>query len=196
MNPFSDFSISRSNSNIVFLDDDELKGLCREYNCKNYEEKHKTTFQCFLYMCFSSQHIGDARKMKIEQFNDDNFTYYRMKTKNKKPELITVPISAPLRKIVNELTDGRDKGPLFRNMPAEQTMNKYLKVIASNAGIKKEISHKTGRHTFATIFLEHNPNIKKLQEILGHSDSKTTMMYVHAMEKYKTAGVACFNNFM
>ena len=53
------------------------------------------TLQLFLFMCFGSQHVGDARRMQLEQFNDTNFTYYRMKLKNRKPEPVTVPMSAP-----------------------------------------------------------------------------------------------------
>jgi len=196
INPFAEISVNRCKTNIVFLTDDELKKLCDEYNSKNYEEKHKTTFQCFLFMCFGSQHIGDARAMKIEQFGPESFTYFRKKTRNRKPEPVTVPISTSLRKLVNELCDGREKGYLLQKLPAEQTMNEYLKTIADNAGISKKISHKTGRHTFATIYLQNNPNLKLLQEILGHSDMKTTMMYVHAMEKYASSGIDCFNKFL
>lgn len=194
--PFSELSINRNAANIVFLDDEELKTLCHLYINGKYEEKHKSTLQFFLFMCFGSQHVGDAKMMKIEQFGERTFTYYRIKNRNSKPAPVEVPISATLRKIIDDIADGREKGYLFESLPEEQTMNRYLKVIARHAGIEKDISHRTGRHTFATIYLENNPNIRNLQEILGHSDSKTTMMYVHAMEKYKNDGVKCFDKFL
>lgn len=196
VNPFQDFSAGRETPNIVFLDDDELTLLCNIYNLKDYAEKHKSTLQFFLFMCFGSQHVGDARKVKIEQFTETSFTYYRQKMRNRKPEPVIVPISGALRKIIDDVKSGRENGMLFRKLPADQTMNRYLKEIAGNAGINKNINHKTGRHTFATIFLENNPNIKKLQEILGHSDMKTTMVYVHAMEKYKNEGIKCFDKYL
>lgn len=196
INPFQDFSAGRETPKIVFLDDDELTLLCDIYNRKDYADKHKSTLQLFLFMCFGSQHVGDAKNMKIEQFSETSFTYYRQKMRNRKPEPVTVPISGALRKIIDDVKGGREKGMLFRKLPADQTMNRYLKDIAGSAGIGKNVNHKTGRHTFATIFLENNPNIKKLQEILGHSDIKTTMVYVHAMEKYKNSGIKCFDKFM
>ena len=154
-----------------------------------------STLQIFLFMCFGSQHIGDARAMKLEQFSNVSFTYFRMKTKERKPELVTVPLSAPVRIIVSDIVGNRKKGLIFENLPADQTMNEYLKAIAKHVGINKDISHKTGRHTFATIFLENNPNIRTLQSILGHSDIKTTMKYVHALKKAKQRGISCFDKF-
>lgn len=195
--PFENMHISRSASNVIFLDDKELKTLCKFYERGNYDtDKYRKTLQLFLYMCFGSQHIGDALSMKIEQFGEKSYVYYRKKNRNSKPEPVEVPISRSLRIMIDEIAEGRTKGKLFVNMPEEQTMNEYLKFIAAEAGIFKNISHKTGRHTFATIYLQNNPNIRNLQSILGHSDSKTTMMYVHAMEKYKSAGVDCFNSFL
>lgn len=196
INPFDEFPLGRGTPDIVFLDDDELMKMCNTYNNKEYAPKHKTTLQLFLYMCFGSQHVGDAKKMSIEQFGEKSFTYFRIKNRNSKPIPVEVPISEPLRMIVEELAAGREKGKLFGKLPADQTMNRYLKDIASNMGIDKKINHKTGRHTFATIFLENNPNIRNLQDILGHSDMKTTMVYVHAMEKYKNEGIKCFNKFL
>lgn len=195
-NPFSGLKIPHERTEIVYLEEDELMKLYQLYRNYDLDPKYFPALQIFLFMCFGSQHIGDARAMKLEQFSNVSFTYYRMKTKDRKPELVTVPLSAPLRIILSDLVQDRKKGYIFENLPADQTMNEYLKEIAAHVGIKKEISHKTGRHTFATIFLENNPNIRTLQSILGHSDVKTTMMYVHALKKAKQRGISCFDKFL
>ncbi len=196
LNPFDEVSLSKEKSDIVFLDDDELMKLCNFYYSGNYKPKHKSTLQLFLFMCFGSQHVGDAKKMRIEQFGENSFVYFRIKNRNSRPIKVEVPISKPLRRLVDEVSAGREKGLLFRQLPADQTMNRYLKDIATEVGIEKEIKNKSGRHTFATIYLENNPNIRTLQDILGHSEMKTTMVYVHAMEKYKNEGIKCFDKFL
>ena len=195
-NPFSEFSVKQSKPNIAFLDEAELKLMHQKYREGNFDKKYIKTFQLFMYMCFGSQHVGDAKAMKIEQFTDVTYSYYRMKLIGVKPQLVTVPISKPLRSIIADIAGTRKKGFLFEKLPADQTMNLYLKDIAGFCGISKKITHKTGRHTFATIFLEYNPNPKTLQDILGHSDIKQTMIYVHALERTKQRGIECFDKFM
>jgi integrase len=142
------------------------------------------------------QHVGDAREMRLEQFNNVSFTYYRKKLINSKPEPVTVPLCIPLRVIVSELSGEQTSGRIWHDLPADQTMNYYLKEIAEHAGIDKKITLKTGRHTFATIFLENNPNPKVLQTLLGHSDIKQTMNYVHALERTKQRGIECFDKLI
>lgn len=195
-NPFAEFKVKQSKSHIVFLEEEELKALWKKYQNFDMDEKYRCTYQLFLFMCFGSQHVGDAKSMKLEQFTANTFSYYRMKLQGVKPQLITVPVSEALRKIVFDIVGNRKKGLIFENLPADQTMNEYLKDIADYAGIKKKITHKTGRHTFATIFLEYNPNPKTLQEILGHSTITQTMNYVHALAKTKQRGIACFDKLI
>lgn len=195
-NPFADFSVKQSKSNIVFLEEDELKALWKNYQNFDMDEKYLSTYQIFLFMCFGSQHVGDAKAMKLEQFTEKTFSYYRMKLQGVKPQLVTVPISETLRKIVHDIVGNRKKGLIFEDLPADQTMNEYLKNIAEHVGIKKKITLKTGRHTFATIFLEYNPNPKTLQEILGHSTITQTMNYVHALARTKQRGIGCFDKLL
>ena len=194
-NPFPDFRVKQSTPNIVFLEESELKTMYKKYKEGNIDKKYISTFQLFLFMCFGSQHVGDAKSMTIEQFTNVSFSYYRMKLIGVKPQLVTVPISVPLRKILADIIGKRKNGPIFENLPADQTMNEYLKEIATYCGITKKITHKTGRHTFATIFLEYNPNPKTLQDILGHSSINQTMTYVHALARTKQRGIQCFDKF-
>lgn len=196
MNPFADFRVKQSKSSIVFLEEQELKALWKKYQNFDIDEKYRSTLQLFLFMCFGSQHVGDAKGMKLEQFTENTFSYYRMKLQGIKPQLVTVPISSALRLILADIVGTRKKGYIFENLPADQTMNEYLKEIAEYAGIKKKITNKTGRHTFATIFLEYNPNPKTLQDIMGHSTITQTMNYVHALSKTKQRGIECFDRFI
>ena len=59
------------------------------------------------------------------------------------------------------------------------TVFHIVKVLAENAGITKEISPHTFRHSFATHLLEGGANLRAIQEMLGHESIATTEIYKH-----------------
>ncbi len=94
-----------------------------------------------------------------------------------------VALSEYLKKIRPQLLEDPENKALFVNMSGERMSRqgfwKLIKHYQETAGIKKEITPQTLRHSFAAHLLENGADLKSIQEMLGHADISSTQIYTH-----------------
>ncbi len=84
-----------------------------------------------------------------------------------------------------ELKNGacESQAPFFTNRLhrglSTQSVRQMIRHIVTAAGIEKHVTPHTFRHTFATLLLEEDVDVRYIQSLLGHSSIATTQIYTH-----------------
>jgi integrase/recombinase XerD len=162
------------------LTETEVKILHNYFIKADTPTKHKNVLRYFLFSCYTGLRISDIKVLTWQNIGADMLIYKPVKTKSKNEE-VQVPLLKSDLEYLPAYTS--DKALVFTTY-AEPVINRYLKEIANAEGvkIKKNITYHTSRHTFASMMAEGG-DVIALQRMMGHSDVKTSMGYVHTNTK-------------
>lgn len=179
--PFEDIRIGRGASDRVYCEEEELEKLWNLYNNWIYpmQAHQKKILRHFLFMCFTGLRISDFKAAEFDDIINGLLCFRPIKTRSMKKQKVKVPLNEYALKLISD--EGRKTGLIFEPY-SEQLMNVNLKDIAKMAGINKPLTNHSGRHTFATLFLQKTHDVATLQKLLGHSRIEETMIYVHITE--------------
>jgi integrase/recombinase XerD len=93
-------------------------------------------------------------------------------------------------KPINYLFEGQVRGEMYD----ERSLQQVLKNAVEKAGIKKPVTLHWLRHSYATHLLENGTDLRYIQELLGHSSSRTTEIYTHVSNHNIQRIVSPFDN--
>ncbi len=162
----------------IVLSTDEVKLIFNSVS----NLKHKTLLS-LLYS--AGLRIGEAINLKVTDIDSKRMLIHVKQAKGKKDRytLLSLAFVKLLRlyyiayKPTKYLFEGQNREK-YSNASAQ----KILKTAVFKAGIKKRVTLHSLRHSFATHLLEKGTDIRYIQELLGHSSPKTTMIYTHVTE--------------
>jgi site-specific recombinase XerD len=127
--------------------------------------------------------VSEAANLKIANIESDRMLIRVNQGKGKKDRftLLSSMLVPELRdyyltyRPISWLFPGKDASKPI----SKETIQRFFKRSKRNAGILKEATPHTLRHSFATHYLEDGGNVFTLKELLGHSNLQTTLIYIH-----------------
>lgn len=187
-NPFEHFERKLVRKDREALDADELKrfsGVTLE------KEGHIIIRDTFMFSCYTGLGYSEICNFRQEHIiQDANGDYWLEMTREKtfhttEQKFFVLLLPEALDLIYKYMNH---QAPLVRGTVfpyfANQTTNRYLKLIAALAGISKTVTFHVARHTFATtITLENGVSIESVSAMLGHASIRTTQIYAKVRKK-------------
>lgn len=143
-------------------------------------EKHKT----ILFTMYSSGlRVSEVVRLEVNNI-DSTRMMIRVKQGKGRKDRYTLLSKHGLEQLRNYYKRYKPKRWLFEGGKenshiTERTVQKMFCTACEKAKIKKDISTHVLRHSFATHLLEQGVDLRYIQELLGHSSSKTTEIYTH-----------------
>ena len=159
------------------LTKDEIFSLLKELNNK------KSKLMISLVYA-TGMRVSEITSLKINDLDLEESIGHVRQGKGKKDRIFNIPkfLSSKLKRFVEKQKSFNQEyifsGRNGKRM-SDRNVQKIVKNAAKKAGIKKEVHTHTLRHSFATHLLENEVDIRKIQELLGHSDLSTTQIYTH-----------------
>ncbi|MDG1332374.1 MAG: tyrosine-type recombinase/integrase [Crocinitomicaceae bacterium] len=142
-----------------------------------------TKHRCILSLIYScGLRSGELIQLKIADIDSERMMIHIRSAKGKKDRM--VPLSESVLELLRiYYMDYKPKDFLFNGANDSRysytSMRSIFKRAVQAANIRKKCTLHTLRHSYATHLLESGVNLRYIQELLGHSSTKTTMIYTH-----------------
>ena len=165
----------------VYLTYDEVRTLFRT-PCKK-----EVVRRAFIFGCLTGLRYSDIQKLRwgdIEIYGDRRRILFKQKKTGSEEYLDLSPQAYELLGL-----EGNKEALVFEALPTTNRISEYLRPWVRDAGISKDVSFHTSRHTFAVLMLELGTDIYTLSRLLGHKDVSTTQIYADILDSRKRDAV-------
>ena len=182
-NPFVQFQLKFDKFDRQYLTERELE---RIENIHYKNERLERVKDCFIFSCYTGLSYVDVKELTLNQITrgiDNNHWIFTKREKTN--ETVKIPILPKAMTIIDKYkrdSEKKEKNPLLP-LCSNQKANSYLKEIAKDCGIHKNVTFHVARHTFATtVMLSNGVPIETVSKLLGHTKLTTTQIYARVVE--------------
>lgn len=208
-NPFTKFRLTWEKTQKEYLTEEELEAIENvELKTNSMMDHHRNLYVFAAYA--GGMRISDLLKLRWQNFDGTHIRIFTQKTKE------TIPIKLPPKAVsiidyYSQFQPGHKETDfifpfldndidysvpqLLFNAISSNTAyaNKNLKTIAKKAGITKNVTFHSSRHTWATRALKKGMRIEYVSKLMGHGSLKTTMIYTKIVNSELDSAMDVFN---
>jgi integrase len=163
----------KTTGNRNYLTSEELKKTIGYYYSGYLSESNRIILGYFLFGCMTGLRISNIQKLKRSDLEEGEISIVMVKGNKDK----VLSLNETAKKIIDYSPE------LFVKKFTNEEMNRSIKKILQNVRVTKRISFHCARHTFATMMLKSGSKVEMLQQLLGHSSVKQTMIYSHIIQE-------------
>lgn len=166
----------------MYLTIEEVKTLAQT------ECEYPNIKRAFLFSCLTGLRRSDVLRLKWGDIHKQDGYTRIIFTQKKTGGLEYLDISAQASELLGER--GKPNENVFTDIHSPSCTNEAIKRWVLRAGINKEITFHTARHTFAVMMLDLGTDIYTVSKLLGHRELSTTQRYAKVLDKNKQKAVS------
>ena len=180
--PFYNFKLKVQTIDREFLSQEEIiKIMEKDFSITRIENVR----DIFIFSCYTGLAYSDVEKLTSDDIIkgiDGNLWIKLKRTKTK--TLSSIPLLPVAQKLVEKYAGTENSRGKLLPVNSNQKMNSYLKEIADQCEIRKNLTFHMARHTFATtVTLSNGVPIESVSKMLGHRSIKITQHYAKVLDR-------------
>jgi len=162
----------------TYLTIEELR-LLKETPCSN-----ENISNAFFFSCYTGLRLGDVKKLTKADFINGYLNINMEKTGND----LYIPYPKYAMEYVKDFENKKPEELLFK-LSTSSTISIIIQAWVKAAGINKNITFHSSRHTNATLHMTYGTSIEVLRDLLGHKDVRETQIYARIIDSKKVQAV-------
>lgn len=164
--------------------------LTRFLNVETATENERAVQMAFGLSSMTGLRLGDMQHLRWGDIRDIDGTPTICITQRKTGRLVSVPLNEMALSLLPSREDDSPDSPVFRLVKKSDNISKYVRRIKDKAGISKDFTYHSSRHTTATLAIAAGADISSVKEVLGHGSVVSTEVYAKVNLEKKIEAVS------
>lgn len=173
-----------------YLTTDELK---RFLAVETQTQAEQTVQKAFGFSCMTGLRLGDMQRLRWSDIKTIGEVQAVSIIQHKTKRLITVPLNELALSLLPPRPDNGEDGIIFPLVKKPDNVAKYVRRIKEKAGIEKDFTYHSSRHSAATLAITAGAELYSVSKILGHGSIVSTQVYASVNMEKKAEAVNLAN---
>lgn len=173
-----------------YLTTDELK---RFLAVETQTQAEQTVQKAFGFSCMTGLRLGDMQRLRWSDIKNIGEVQAVSIIQHKTKRLVTVPLNELALSLLPPRPDNGEDGIIFPLVKKPDNVAKYVRRIKEKAGIEKDFTYHSSRHSAATLAITAGAELYSVSKILGHGSIVSTQVYASVNMEKKAEAVNLAN---